>query len=831
MTKIEDEFFSLTETQKEFVQKQYKIFRERIKTDEKLMKNKREFDTLLNSRIKDKKLNLTEKDIEDLLHSIQTLSNLDWAYGQIKKALEEKKLLLSEFNEKLYHLFINNGERPEFYKFLIEFRALNQIGLVTSSQISCFINNEKNPLYTDQQWSIVTEYLKIPKINKSFLIQEDPDFYKNLYPFEKRFLYKIYILSKLRDYINSLDSEPFDFFQLSRFLWRIYDEQKKSKREVEVEDVDVDSIEINHSDLINQILEVWERLLPKIPKIEEKKRVHFDLIAEKKRTAEITKKVKSFIVDPSASETEFISFWNELYSAQRVSRASRVILANQTDSGAFDVEKLKRTLKEIIESDEYKTEWEHKTYISGARKTLWELFGVLHPDKPIVNNCSRHGLDYLLNQKTVDDYYEIRKAIEKFKKDYLDKIGHVTSSSDIPEEIRSSIYEEIDKLFNVIHKAKMDDYEKAGDTDAKKLFELVSKLKGTYKLSTSFDGLEIESEIEAENLIFENKNKLINRINTALKTGKNVILIGPPGTGKTKLATVICDSLKGKGNYKFCTATSDWSTFDTIGGYRLQKDKTLKFEPGLFLQCFIKKDKPDNRKWLIIDELNRADIDKAFGALFSLLTGENVTLSFIQDDKQIELMADYKSTNFESETYRYYIPEDFRIIGTMNTYDKSSLYEMSYAFMRRFAFIMVDIPIIQSINPQLIEKYIKCWEKLDIEIDPALPSELSELWKCVIKSKRKIGPAIIRDIYFYIKNTEPRDYVGAITMYILPQFEGLLERDIIDAVKALRKLNIILSEYRDELNEYSAEFFNIDPNLLKEKEKVVVEEMVNPDSE
>jgi len=152
----------------------------------------------------------------------------------------------------------------------------------------------------------------------------------------------------------------------------------------------------------------------------------------------------------------------------------------------------------------------------------------------------------------------------------------------------------------------------------------------------------------------------------------------------------------------------------------------------------------------------------------------------------------------------------------MNTYDKSSLYEMSYAFMRRFAFIMIDIPIIENIKGEKIREYIQCWEE-GATPNPDLCENIAELWIKVIKSKRKIGPAIIRDIYNFIKSTSPPDFVGAITMFILPQFEGLLEKDIIDAIKNIKRLSFISDEAKDELDDYASEFFLINKKSFEVK--------------
>lgn len=314
------------------------------------------------------------------------------------------------------------------------------------------------------------------------------------------------------------------------------------------------------------------------------------------------------------------------------------------------------------------------------------------------------------------------------------------------------------------------------------------------------------NDLTLKKLYFENQENLLSQISTALKSGKHIILVGPPGTGKSKLAKEICNSYKV--NFKMVTAMSDWSTYDTIGGYKPKEDGTLEFVEGIFLKL-LKNKHNDTLYWLIIDEINRADIDKAFGSFLSVLTGDEVELSLkSRSGKNILIKHESDEEQKIDEDNIYILPKDFRIIGTMNTYDKTSLYELSYAFMRRFAFIYVGVP--RVINEELVETLLSKWDIEDKAINEiSLKEALIEIWK-ITNKYRKIGPAIIRDIANYV--SIEGDYVSALILYVLPQFEGVSEDNIKKFIKELYNSSIRQfkeKEKRQMLENFIYDFFGV----------------------
>jgi 5-methylcytosine-specific restriction protein B len=163
-----------------------------------------------------------------------------------------------------------------------------------------------------------------------------------------------------------------------------------------------------------------------------------------------------------------------------------------------------------------------------------------------------------------------------------------------------------------------------------------------------------------------------NTLTELLEAKYNVILQGAPGVGKTFAAKRLAYSIMGQKDTSRVAMVQfhqSYSYEDFIQGYRPSKDG-FELENGTFYK-FCKEAEEDNERpyFFIIDEINRGNLSKILGELMML----------IEKDKRGEKIKLLYSNEW------FTVPQNVRIIGMMNTADRS-LALMDYALRRRFAF-------------------------------------------------------------------------------------------------------------------------------------------------
>ncbi len=223
----------------------------------------------------------------------------------------------------------------------------------------------------------------------------------------------------------------------------------------------------------------------------------------------------------------------------------------------------------------------------------------------------------------------------------------------------------------------------------------------------------------------------------AIERKQQAVLYGPPGTGKTFVAERLARHLidRDEGFYEILQFHPAYSYEEFVQGLRPTKrsDGQLEYAvlPGRFMDFCNRAKLYKGRCVLILDEFNRANISRVFGELMYLLEYR---------DRDIPLAAGG----------RFQIPSNVRILGTMNTADRS-IALVDHALRRRFAFLALHpdfeilrqyhqstkfdveplIELLKRVNSQIGDRHYEVGISFFLKSD--LRDQLEDIWRLEIE--------------------------------------------------------------------------------------------------
>lgn len=233
-----------------------------------------------------------------------------------------------------------------------------------------------------------------------------------------------------------------------------------------------------------------------------------------------------------------------------------------------------------------------------------------------------------------------------------------------------------------------------------------------------------------------------------------ILLVGPPGTGKGTLVSWITEQVRlNPESFGFPagfdpdpiwrTPDESWSSFDLIGGLAPDAQGVLQWSPGTLPNSVA-----ENR-WLVLDETNRADMDKIMGPLLTWLSLQSVEIGRSSAHSGAPVTLDWTDepmSSFAGGTYS--AGSSWRLFGTYNPADAQRVFRMGLALSRRF--VVIPVP---ALDPASFDTLMS---KKFPDLDQDLSDAVSALYTAHYADPHtQLGPAIFLRIAEYIVDDDP----------------------------------------------------------------------------